>query len=307
MPASLPLSSSAAALTLTLVLLSARTVSPGFIGDNDFKFTKSSHRFLQPNSDLTILIDGAVHTINEKYVGQSFYVRSTALILEIGGEILAAEDWPGIRLVTSSNFNMKGGTVQGWQDKPAVELHNGQSSDDTASFAEIYGGSITGGTSSDGVGGDAFYVHGFGTQAKILGGQFIGGTGQEDKMDGFSITVQNFASVHIYSGMFQGEMEVGTGSTIAFYGCFLQNGSSITGSFVDGSELDVVITTKNDGKVSLIAVSEQECETQPSMQPTSFPTVSPRPTPSVSNGEMITPTLAFLSSFLTILLIGLPN
>lgn len=299
MPAFLRLSSSAAALTLALVLLSARTVSPELIGDN-------VDRFLQLNSDLTILNDGAVHTINEKYVGQSFYARSTTLVLENGGEILAAEDWPGIRLVAKSTFYMKGGTVQGWQDEPAVELHNGQSSDDTASFAEIYDGSIIGGTSSDGVGGDAFYVHGFGTQAKIMGGQFIGGTGREDNMNGLSITVQNFASVHTYSGTFQGEMEVGTGSTIAFYGCFLQNGSSITGSFVDGSELDVVVKTKNDGKVSLIAVSEQICETQPSMQPTSFPTVSPQPTPSVNYGEMITPTLAFLSIFLAILLTGLP-
>lgn len=298
MPASLCLSSSAAALTLTLVLLSARTVSPQLFGDN-------VDRFLQLNSDLTILNDGAVHTIDEKYVGQSFYVRSTALTLETGGEIQAAEDWPGIRLVISSIFNMKGGTVQGWQDQPAVELHNGQSSNDTASFAEIFDGSIIGGTSSDGVGGDALYVHGFGTQAKIFGGQFIGGTGEENGVDGLSITVQNFASVQIYSGSFQGEMEVGTGSTIAFYGCFLQKGSSITGSFVDGSELDVVVKTKNDGKVSLIAVSEQECETQPSMQPTSFPTVSPQPTPSVSYGEMIAPTLAFLSTFLAILLTGM--
>ncbi len=295
MPASLCLSSSAAAITLTLALLSARSVSAGLIGD-------SVDRFLQLNSDLTILNDGAVHTINEKYVGQSFYVRSTALTLEAGGEILAAEDWPGIRLVTSSNFNMNGGTVVGWQNEPAVELHNGQSSNDTASFAEIYGGSLIGGASSDGVGGDAFYVHGFGTQANIMGGQFIGGTGEENNMDGLSITVQNFASVHIYSGSFQGEMEVGTGSTIAFYGCFLQRGSSITGSFVDGSELDVVVKTKNGGIVSLIAVSEQVCETQPSMQPTSFPTISPQPTPSVSYGEMLTPTLPFLSTFLVILL-----
>ncbi len=293
MPASLRLSSSAAALTLTLVLLGARTVSPELIGDD---------RFLQLNSDLTILNDGEVHTINEKYAVRSLYVRNTTLILENGGDIVAAEDWPGIRLVTSSTFNMKGGTVQGWQDEPAIELHNGQSSEDTASYAEIYDGSIIGGRSSDGVGGDAFYVHGFGTQAKILGGQFIGGTGQEDNMVGLSITVQNFASVHIYSGKFRGQMEVGKGCTIAFYGCFLQNGASITGSFVDGSELDVVVKTKNDGKVSLISVSEQECETQPSMQPTSFPTVSPRPTPSVSYGEMISPTSVLLSTLLAILL-----
>lgn len=294
-------SAAAAVATLTLLPLhaSARTDSAGLVDENDFTSTNTIDRFLQINSDVTILNDGAIHTINEKY-DKSFYVRNTTLTLENEGEIIAAADWPGIRLVTSSTFNMRGGTVQGREDKPAVELHNGQSSDDTASLAKIYGGSIVGGNSSDGLGGDAFYVHGFGTQADIYGGNFIGGIGQEDNMDGLSITVQNFASVNIYSGRFQGEMEVGTGSSIAFYGCFLQRGASITGEFVDGSELDVVVKTKNDGKVSLIAVSEQECETQPSMQPTGFPTISPRPTPVVSYGVMMRPSLV-MSTLLVIL------
>ncbi|KAL7493278.1 hypothetical protein ACHAWT_004838 [Skeletonema menzelii] len=302
MPVSLRLPSPAAAAAI-LLRLCARTVSAGLVDGNDFTSASTIDRFLQLNSNVTIINDGTVHTINEKYDGKSFYVRNTTLILENGGDIFAAEDWPGIRLVTSSTFNMKGGAVHGWQDKPAVELHNGQSSDETASLAKIYGGTIVGGKSSDGVGGDAFYVHGFGTQADIYGGIFIGGTGQEDNMDGMSIAVQNFASVHIYSGSFQGEMEVGTGSSIAFYGCFLQKGVSIIGEFVDGSELDVVVKTKNDGKVSLIAVSEQICETQPSMQPTSFPTISPRPTPLVSYGEMMKPSLLLLSTLLAILLL----
>jgi hypothetical protein len=302
MPAALSLSSSTAAVALTLLLSIIRSVSSVLIGDTDLQ------RFLQPNSNVTILNDGAVHTINEKFNGESFYVRNTTLILENGGGILATENWPGIRLVTSSTLNMTGGSVQGWHDKPAVELHNGQSNIDTASFAEIYGGSIVGGKSSDGVGGDAFYVHGFGTQAKIFAGQFIGGIGQDGVIDGLSIAVQNFASVHIHSGTFQGEMEVGTGSNIAFYGCFLQSGTTIAGEFVDGTELNVVVKTKNGGKILLIAVSEQECETQPSMQPTSFPTISPRPTPQISYGEKKTQSLSLViaSTLLAILLPGLP-
>mmetsp|Transcript_23272 Transcript_23272/g.35679 ORF Transcript_23272/g.35679 Transcript_23272/m.35679 type:complete len:305 (-) Transcript_23272:113-1027(-) len=303
MPAVLRLTSSAAAAVLTLLLLSVRSVSSVLVDDNnDFTLERS----LQLNSNVTILNDGAVHAINEKFYRKSFHVRNTTLILENGGEIVAAEDWPGIRLVTSSTFNMKnGGIVQGWQDTPAVELHNGQSSDDTASFADIYGGAIIGGKSVDGVGGDAFYVHGFGTKANIFGGLFMGGIGQDDNMEGLSIIVQNFASVHIYSGSFQGEMEVGKGSNIIFYGCFLQYGATITGEFVDGTQLDVVVKTKNDGKVSLIAVSEQVCDTQPSMQPTGFPTISPRPTPAVSYGKMMRPSLVSASILLTVLLAGL--
>lgn len=300
MPVALRLSPSAAAAALTTLLLisTVQSVSSVLSGDNDL------HRLLQPNSNVTILNDGAVHTINEKFDGKSFYVRNTTLILEDGGEILATENWPGIRLITSSTLNMTGGRVASLCNSntctPAVELHNGQSSDDTASFAVIYGGSLVGGLSSDGVGGDGFYVHGFGTQATVFGGQFVGGH--------LSINVQNFASVHIHSGNFQGEMEVGTGSNIAFYGCFLQNGATIIGEFVDGTELNVIVKTKNDGKVSLIAVSEQECETQPSMQPTSFPTISPRPTPVISYGERNSLLLSLVTSsiLLTFLLAGLP-
>jgi len=307
MSAALHLSSSTVAVALTL-LLSIRSVSSVLNGDNDFTFTDTTQRFLQPNSNVTILSDGAVDTINEKFDGESFYVRNATLILENGGEILATEDWPGIRLVTSSTLKMTGGSVQGRHDKPAVELHNGQSSNDTASFAEIYGGSIVGGQSSDGVGGDAFYVHGFGTEAKIFAGQFIGGIGQDGGIDGLSINVQNFASVHIHSGTILGEIEIDTGSNIAFYGCFLRSGATISGEFVDGTELNVVVKTKNGGTVSLIAVPEQECETQPSMQPTSFPTISPQPTPQISIGRRKKQSLLLLAALtlLAIILPGLP-
>ena len=300
----LSLSSTAIKISFALLLLSVGvgSVSSMEIGDNVL-----TQRLLQLNSNVIILNDGSVYTINGQFNDKSFHVRGTKMIIENGAEISATENWPAIRLVTSSTLNMTGGSVQGWQDEPAVELHNGQSSDETASFAEIYDGSIIGGRSSEGAGGDALYVHGFGTNAKIFGGNFVGGIGEDDEIDGLSLSVQNFASVEIHSGDFQGEIEVGTGSNIVFYGCFLQRGSTIIGSFVDGIELDVVVKPKNGGTVSLIAVSEQECDTQPSMQPTGFPTISPRPTqPQISYGEiMARPTLVSLSTLLAVLLIGL--
>ena len=286
-------SSSGAAVVLLALLLS--NVNCVLSGNNNFMSTSIGgpdrllERFLQPNSNVTILNEGEVYTINEKFDGISFFGRNTSMVIESGAEIVAPENWAGIRLVTNSTLKMMGGSVQGWYGKPAVELHNGQSSDDTASYAEINDGSIVGGHSFDGEGeggGDAFYIHGFGTKAKIFGGEFFGGIGKDGGIDGLSIKVHNFAETHIYSGTFKGEMEVSTDSTISFYGCFLQkNGATITGRFVDETELNVVVKTKNDGKVLLISVSEQECETAPSMSPTNFPTISPQPTPQISYGK----------------------
>lgn len=257
-------------------------------------------RLLQPNSNVIILDEGETYTINEKFDGKAFFGRNASIVLESGGEIIAPEDWAGIRLVTSSAFKMLGGSVQGWYGKPAVQLHNGQSSDDTASFAEIYDGKIVGGQGEGG--GIALDIHGFGTHAKIYGGKFVGGMGQDGAIDGLSINVQNFAEAHIYSGTFRGDMEIGTGSTLAFYGCFLQDGTKITGRFVDETELNIVVKTKNGGKLLLFASSEQECDTAPSMSPTNFPTISPQPTSRISGGEIKRTSVVLL---LTLLISGI--
>lgn len=268
------------AAMLALLLFSIQHVS----GDNLLSSIGGPvERLLQLNSNVTILDEGKIYIINEKFDGKAFFGRNVSMVLESGAEIIAPEDWAAIRVVTASTFKMLGGSVQGWYGKPAVQLHNGQSSDDTASFAEIYDGSIVGGQGEGG--GVALDIHGFGTQAKIYGGEFFGGIGEDGVIDGLSINVQNFAQAHIYSGTFRGDMEIGTGSTISFYGCFLQDGTKITGRFVDETELNIAVKTKNGGKLLLIASSEQECDTAPSMSPTNFPTVSPQPTPKINDGE----------------------
>jgi hypothetical protein len=74
-------------------------------------------------------------------------------------------------------------------------------------------------------------------------------------------------------------MLVERSGVIVFYGCFEMNGTRVTGLFSDDqTELDVDIRTQYGGEVVLTAVSEQECDTAPSMEPTNFPTMSPRPT-----------------------------
>jgi len=67
-------------------------------------------------------------------------------------------------------------------------------------------------------------------------------------------------------------MKVERRGVIAFYGCFMRNGTQVTGIFEDESELDVTIRTYYGGEVLLIPLAEQECETAPSTAPTNFPT-----------------------------------
>lgn len=73
-------------------------------------------------------------------------------------------------------------------------------------------------------------------------------------------------------------MEVGDSSTIAFYGCFMKNGTKVTGMFVDETNLEINVRSRNGGRVNLVSVAEQECDTAPSMSPTNFPTMSSQPT-----------------------------
>ena len=82
-------------------------------------------------------------------------------------------------------------------------------------------------------------------------------------------------------------MKVERRGVIAFYGCFMRNGTQVAGIFEDESELDVTIRTYYGGEVLLIPLAEQECETAPSSAPTTFPTISPQPTvPRPNTGSM---------------------
>ena len=123
-------------------------------------------------------------------------------------------------------------------------------------------------------------VNGFGTTAIIYGGTFQGGRGEnnDDDNNGLSIHVLNSAEVHIRAGTFQGEITVERHARLRLYGCFKKQGTRVTGLFVDGTKLDVVVRTNYGGEVMLISVSEQVCETAPSASPTNFPTVSSQPT-----------------------------
>jgi hypothetical protein len=78
-------------------------------------------------------------------------------------------------------------------------LNNGQSSPETASHAEFYKAKLIGGDASVGAGGDALVVNGFGTEAVIYGGEFVGGTGVASM--GYSVKVMNSASVHSWRNL----------------------------------------------------------------------------------------------------------
>ena len=60
----------------------------------------------------------------------------------------------------------------------------------------------------------------------------------------------------------------------------------VSGTFADETYLEVKVRERNGGRVDLISVSEQECETAPSSAPTNFPTISPQPTIPRPNGSM---------------------
>mmetsp|Transcript_526 Transcript_526/g.890 ORF Transcript_526/g.890 Transcript_526/m.890 type:complete len:186 (+) Transcript_526:2013-2570(+) len=124
--------------------------------------------------------------------------------------------------------------------------------------------------------GDALHVNGFGTTVVIRGGTFRGGKGSTDD-DGLSVHVLNSANVDVRGGSFLGDMKVERYGQVRFYGCFRKNGTKVTGVFADDSELDLTVRTYLGGEVMLIPVSEQECETAPSVSPTNFPTLSSQP------------------------------
>lgn len=252
---------------------------------------------------MTIYNDGDTHVINNEASsfkhGTIIVTDNTTLRMEANGYIEAPEngyksdtDWPAVRLSIGSILNATGGSVTGslatrddTDGGEAIEIYNGQSSPETASYAHFYDGInvIGGDAQANGAGGSAIHVHGFGTSVFIYGGNFQGGKGS-DGDDGLSIYALNGGDVHIYSGSFQGEMEVGDSSMIAFYGCFVKNDTKVTGVFVDETNLEVNVMTRNGGKVLFISVSDQECETAPSSAPTNVPTLSPQPTVPRSNG-----------------------
>ncbi|KAL7524963.1 hypothetical protein ACHAXR_000795 [Thalassiosira sp. AJA248-18] len=255
-------------------------------------------------SNITIFDDGNTHVVNDEassFLHEAIVVKdSTILRVEAGGYIEAPQngyksdtDWPALRLSIGSILNATGGSIAGSRATEedthggeAVEMYNGQYSPETASYAYFYDGiTVIGGDSSDGVGGNALHVHGFGTEAFIYGGALKGGKGSKNGDDGLSIYALNGGEVHIHSGSFSGGMEVGDSSVITFYGCFLRNGTAVTGVFADETNLEVNVRMRNGGEVMFIPDSEQECETAPSTSPTNFPTLSAQPTvPRPKNG-----------------------
>ncbi len=75
-------------------------------------------------------------------------------------------------------------------------------------------------------------------------------------------------------------MSVGDGGTVILYGCFLsdETTSALSGTFVDGTYLEIATHTIDGGRILPTSVSEQECDTAPSIAPTNFPTMSESPT-----------------------------
>mmetsp|Transcript_11177 Transcript_11177/g.21725 ORF Transcript_11177/g.21725 Transcript_11177/m.21725 type:complete len:346 (+) Transcript_11177:137-1174(+) len=266
-------------------------------GDNLFSTTSRPTRSPIKQSLVNIFNDGGTHTIDDasdSFTDQSIVVSdSTTLILEEGGYIGAPTNssWPAIRLSINSTFKGIGGVVNGSYAETGyadgggegIHLFNGQSSVATASYAEFYRGfSVHGGDAPDGIGGDALYVHGFGTKADIYGGNFVGGKGTQN-LNGASVNILNSAQVHVYGGIFDGIIEVTNQAVITFYGCFLYNNTRLYGSFPDESELDIEVIATVGGGVLIVPDGEQECDTAPSSSPTQFPTLSPQPTVVRSN------------------------
>ena len=235
-------------------------------------------------SNITSYNDGQTYTIDYSHGYETFVITdNTHLVIKEGCTISSPpdSDWPAIRLSIGSTINATGGIVtgsNGVQGGDAIQLNNGQSSTETAGYGEFYDGvKIVGGNATDGTGGDALVVHGFGTDAFIYGGQFIGGSGA--KADGSSIKVYNSATVHIHGGSFQGDMLVDENGMIALHGCFsMKNNTFVTGIFADDTELSINIITGVNGIIYFALVPEQECDTAPSVAPTSYPTLSPQPT-----------------------------
>lgn len=243
-------------------------------------------------SNVTVYNDGGTYTIDDSSHGGEVFVitQKTKLIIKEGGDVTAPSnsDWPAIRLSVGSSLNATGGTITGSKAAnggEAVQLNNGQSSTDTAGYAEFYDGvKIVGGDAIDGVGGDSLVVNGFGTEAIIFGGNFISGSGAV--ADGDSVRVLNSAVAHIHGGTFNGDMVVEENGLIVLHGCFLiKNGTQVNGIFADESELTVDIKSDRGGTIDFSVPEQLECDTAPSVAPTSFPTLSPQPTVVQRNGD----------------------
>lgn len=240
-------------------------------------------------SNITVFNDGENYTVNSNSShndGETLIVTDkTTLTLIAGGNVTAPHniEWPAIRLSVGSVINATSGVVQGSHVSgnfdaggTGIHLANGQSSTTTAGYGYFYDGIIVLG--GDGrIGGDALIVNGFGTEAFIYGGEFIGGSGENTDLHGLSVRVINSAVVHIHGGVFIGSVQVEGTSSVLLYGCFAQNDTEFTGLFA--GDIEASIEIDGDGEVQFLSAAGQECETLPSVAPTSFPTLSPKPTP----------------------------
>jgi hypothetical protein len=235
-------------------------------------------------SNITVYNDGGKYIVDENVSfadGESLVITDKTSLILNGGSVVAPtnSEWPAIRLSVGSKINGTAGYVKGSDvddnfngGGEAIQLNNGQSSSATAGFGEFYELKVVGGNGR--IGGDSLVVNGFGTEAIIYGGEFIGGTGNSPDLNGYSIRVINSATVHIHGGTFIGDIKVEGNGIVYLYGCFRQNDTEVSGLFAGDVETNITI----DGDVEFMPVSEQECDTIPSVAPTSFPTVSPPPT-----------------------------
>jgi hypothetical protein len=239
-------------------------------------------------SNITVFNDGLVHVLDGIFTyddGESLVITDKTNLTLAGGNVTAPEnsEWPAIRLSVGSAINATAGVVRGSNvdenfdgGGEGIQLSNGQSSTDTAGYGEFYDGvKIMGGNGR--IGGDALIVNGFGTEAFIYGGEFMGGSGINPELDGYSLRVINSAVVYIHGGTFIGDIKVEDNSLVYLYGCFMQNETEVTGLFAGDIEVNMTI----DGEVVFIKTADQECETFP---PTSAPTLTPPPTPPTPSG-----------------------
>ena len=125
-------------------------------------------------SNRTVYNDGGIHVINSESTSfrhETIIVTDkTTLRLEDNGYIIAPDNsdgWPAVRLSISGIFNGTGGLVRGSRGAlednadggEAIEMYNGQSTPDTASFGYFYDGiDVIGGDDAlGGVGGTALH------------------------------------------------------------------------------------------------------------------------------------------------------
>jgi hypothetical protein len=239
-------------------------------------------------SNITVFNDGGSYIVDENVLsfadGESIIISDKTKLTLIGGNVTAPDnsEWPAIRLSVGSTINATSGVVKGSnvgddfdEGGEGIHLSNGQSSPQTAGYGEFYDGiRVIGGNGR--IGGSALIVNGFGTEAVIYGGSFIGGSGDNVDLDGYSVRVINSAVVHIHGGDFIGVISVEGNAVVMLYGCFTQNDTEVNGLFA--GEVEANLTIDGDGELAFLPAADQECETIPSVAPTSFPTTSPQPT-----------------------------